>query len=852
MKKLVLIDGNNLVFRSYFATAYTGNVMRNSKNFPTNALYGFTLMINKIMSEENPEYVVVAFDIGKNFRKEKYDFYKEGREATPDELKMQMPIARDILDAMGICHLELAPYEADDIIGTVAKISESDDDFSSVIVSSDKDLLQLISNETEIKLLKQTGFIRYDEESFKKEWGIDPIRIIDLKALMGDPSDNIPGVKGIGEKTALKLLQEYKTLDGIYENIDSIKGKLQEKLIQGKDDAYMSYEIATIYRDVPLNLKLEDFKLKTPSIKKLKELFEELEFSSMLKKIPSIKMDEVSTDKYIVVNNISEIELDDTISYYLEVDNDNYHLGNAIGLSITTSKNTYYIKKELINDTFNLIRKCNHIVTYDLKKSLVVMKDNISCEFDLMLASYLLDNPSAPDISLIMEYNDKYVQSYDEIKKNNFEELEKNIVLKSKFIYDFYKEYKDRLVESKEIDIFNKIEMPLTYVLADMEKNGFRFENNELTEMKKEVTSRIKALENEIHDISGSDFNIASPKQLSKVLFEDMGIGSNDKRTKQNTNLKNLKKYEKDYPIISKILEYRNLSKLYNTYLDTLDTYVRSDGKIHTIFNQTLTRTGRLSSMYPNLQNIPIKEDYGKMIRKAFVPSYDLILSADYSQIELRVLAHISNCKELIDAFKHNEDIHTKVAADIYGIKESEVSKHMRSTAKAVIFGIVYGISGFGLGENLNISPKEAKAFIDKYYEFYPGVKEYMNNVKNEAYKTGEVKTMFGRVRKIKELSDLNFQVRAMGERIAFNTPIQGSSADIMKMAMIEVYNKMKENNLESKMILQIHDEIVIDVKKNELDKLTKIVKETMENIVNLSVPLKVEISTGTSWYDAK
>ena len=851
MKKVVLIDGNNLLFRSYFATAYTGNLMRNSKDFPTNALYGFTLMINKIISEENPEYVVVAFDIGKNFRKEKYDFYKEGRQATPDELKMQMPIARDILDAMGITHLELAPYEADDIIGTIAKYAESNEDFYSLIVSSDKDLLQLISFETEIKLLKQNSFIRYNEESFKKDWGIDPIKIIDLKALMGDPSDNIPGVKGIGEKTALKLLQEYGSLDGIYDNIDSIKGKMKEKLIDGKSDAYMSYEIATIYRDVPLDVNLENYKYNGPNLKKLKSIYEELEFYSMLKNMPSKKLDDVKSDSYIKVKSIDEIKIEDDASYYLEVDNENYHIGVPIGLSITTKDNTYYVEKSLISEAFKLINDLN-LYTYDLKKSLIVTKNNIKCNFDLMIASYLLDLPASLDIAPLMEYYDKYIETYDEMKKNNFINLEKNIVQKSKFIYDYSNKFKNMLKELQEEKVFNDIEMPLVYVLANMELNGFKFENDKLTEMKKEVQERLNTLADEIHEMSGSDFNISSPKQLGKVLFEDMGIGKGEKSFKYKTSIKNLKKYESEFPIISKVLEYRNLSKLYNTYLDTLNTYVRSDGKIHTIFNQTLTRTGRLSSMEPNLQNIPIKEDYGKMIRKAFVPSNDLILSADYSQIELRILAHMSNCKELIDAFQNNEDIHTKVAADIHGIKESEVTKHMRSTAKAVIFGIVYGISSFGLSENLNISPKEAKNFIDKYYEFYPGVKEYMNNIKDEAYKTGEVRTMFGRIRKIRELNDPNFQVRAMGERIAFNTPIQGSSADIMKMAMVEVYRKLKENNLESKMIVQIHDEIVIDAKKSELEILKKIVKDTMENIVELKVPLKVEISTGYTWYDAK
>jgi DNA polymerase-1 len=850
MKKVVLIDGNNLLFRSYFATAYTGNIMRNSKGFPTNALYGFVGMINKIISEESPEYVAVAFDIGKNFRKEKYDFYKEGRSATPDDLKMQMPLAREILDGMGIKYVELAPYEADDIIGTIASYAEKNEDYYSLIVSSDKDLLQLISFETEVKLLKQSGFIRYNEESFKNEWGIDPIKIIDLKALMGDSSDNIPGVKGIGEKTALKLLQEYKSLAGIYENIDEIKGKVQEKLIAGKNDAYMSYEIATIYREVPISVDFADYKYNGPDLIKLKNIYEQLEFFSFLKNMPTVNKPVINND-YIKVNSIGEIKLDEKVAFYLEVDNENYHMGSPLGLAINDKNHTYYIKKELISDALKLLTN-KELLTYDLKKSLVVLNSNIKCDFDLMVASYLVDMKSDMDISQLMNELGVDIISYDALKKDNFNDIENIIVSKSKFIYDYSDRIKDEVIKSKQEDILNKIEMPLIYVLADMEINGFKFESNKISLMKEEVINKINELESEIYELAGVEFNISSPKQLGKVLFEDLEIGKNTRNFKYKTDVKTLQKYEDDYPIIRKVLEYRNVKKLLNTYLETLDSYVLKDGKIHTIFNQTLTRTGRLSSMEPNLQNIPTREQYGKNIRKAFVPSNDLIFSADYSQIELRILAHISKSEELIKAFQNGEDIHTKVAADIHGIDESEVTKEQRSMAKAVIFGIVYGISGFGLGENLHIPAGEARHFINKYYELYPGVKSYMDEIVKEAYKSGEVKTLFGRIRKINELKDTNYQVRASGERMALNTPIQGSSADIMKMAMIEVYKKMQELKLNSKMILQIHDEIIIDAKKEEIDILNKIVKDIMENIVSLSVPLKVEISTGTDWYNAK
>jgi len=849
MKKVVLVDGNNLMFRSYYATAYSGSIMRNSKGFPTNALYGFTSMINKIVEEEKPEYMVVAFDIGKNFRKEKYDFYKEGRHETPDDLKLQMPIARDLLKAMGITFQELAPYEADDIIGTIASHAEKNQDYYSLIVSSDKDLLQLISFETEVKLLKQTGFIRFNESTFKEEYGINPINIIDLKALMGDSSDNIPGVKGIGEKTALKLLQEYHTLDGIYENIDNIKGKIQEKLIDGKCDAYMSYEIATIYKEVPIDVDFENFKYTGPNVEELRNIYEELEFYSYLKNMSPSKDDD---HEYIVVNDLKTLELDDEVAFFLEVSNINYHIGEVLGLAISTKDKNYFIPKELVKDAFEIL-KTKKLITYDLKKSLVKIDNTIKCDFDLMIASYLTNMDASDDIAKLMVTFNERVVSYELISKNNFEGLEDNITRKSRFIYDYKNMFQERLEDTLQLEIFNNIEMPLTYVLADMERTGFKYNDDNLSEMKEEVSNKLNNLTEEIYELCGFTFNIGSPKQLGEVLFEKLEIGKGKKNTiGYKTDSKTLQKYIDKHPVIEKVLEYRNLSKLLNTYLNSLKEYVLEDGNIHTIFNQTLTRTGRLSSSEPNLQNIPTREEYGKKIRLAFVPNKDLIVSADYSQIELRILAHISESTDLINAFRNNEDIHTKVASDIHGIPESEVSKQMRSMAKAVIFGIVYGISGYGLGENLHISPKNAKNFIDKYYELYPGVKNYMNNIVTEAYQNGEVKTMFGRIRRIDELKSSNFMTRAMGERMALNTPIQGSSADIMKMAMNEVYKKMKENNLESKLILQVHDEIIIDAKKEELEFLKEILKESMENIVNLSVPLKIDINIGVNWYEAK
>ena len=848
MKKVILVDGNNLMFRAFYATLYTGSIMRNSKGLPTNGLFSFTNMINKIIEEEKPEYMCVAFDIGKNFRKEEFSFYKEGRQSTPEELKVQMPLARKILDAMGIKHLELAPYEADDIIGTLVKMAETDPEYASLIVSSDKDLLQLISDETEIKLLKQNGYIRYNKTSFMEEYKIEPKRIVDLKAIMGDASDNIPGVKGIGEKGALKLLQEYESLENVYENIDNIKGSTKEKLINGKDSAFMSKKIATIYKDVPINVDFEEFKYNGPKEDDLIEIFEELEFFSFLKKLKKVENDNL---KVKTIYDIDSLVLDDLISLYIEVSDINYHKGSIVGLSVSDKNNTYFIRPE---DSQKLISKIKdkHIITYDLKKDLVKL-GNINCNYDLMIAAYLLNYNVKDDISVLMAQFGEEVIFYDNLKKNNFIDIEKVCSIKSRFIYDTYEKIKEELIKKEQIDLFNNIEMPLIEVLSDMEKNGFKVEKDVLDKMKSEIEGKIDVVARDIYNLTGCVFNIGSPKQLGEVLFDKLELAKGVKnKNGYKTDVKTLTKLKDKHPAIEKILEYRNLTKLMSTYLEGLEDYILNDGKIHTIFNQTLTRTGRLSSMEPNLQNIPIKEELGRQIRKAFIPTYDLLLSADYSQIELRVLAHISDSKELQEAFIHNEDIHKKVAADIYGVKLQDVTKKMRSTAKAVIFGIVYGISGFGLGENLNITKNEAENFIQKYYELYPGVKDYMDNIIIKARETGYVKTLFGRVRIIDEIKNNNFMVRQMGERMALNTPIQGTSADIMKMAMIKVANEFKENKLSSKIILQVHDEIIVDVVESEKELVSKIVKDCMENVYALKVPLVAELNYGENWYDAK
>lgn len=858
MKKIILVDGNNLMFRSYYATAYSGSIMRNSKDFPTNALYGFVSMINKIIDEENPEYMAVAFDIGKNFRKDKYQDYKAGRHETPQDLKLQMPVAREILDKMGIKHFELEPYEADDIIGTLAKMADNDPDFDATIVSSDRDLLQLISDVVDVKLLKQKGHIRYNPQTFYEDYKIAPINIIDLKALAGDSSDNIPGVKGVGEKTALTLLQKYTTLENIYDHIDEIKGKLQEKLINDKDNAFFSKEIATIYRDVPLNIKdLEDITYEKNFNKELYDLFVELEFYSFIKNSEKDKNTSSSVE-FTKLDNLENLVLEDKISIYIECDDVNYHTANIISVAVSDSKNNYLINPEQIKELFQIIDG-KEIYTYDLKKNIVLLKKHniniANCQFDTMIASSLLYDNLKEDIAYYMNNKNVDVPFYENLKKGNFsiDVLEKTTTLKARFIYDTHDELINELENNQMLDLFIKTEMPLSKVLAKMELEGVKVNLDVLLAMKKEVQEKIDIISDEIYEMAGKTFNISSPKQLGEVLFDDLGLPFGKRNVKgYKTDIKVLHKLVDHHPIINKIMEYRNLTKLMNTYIDGLPNFILEDGKIHTIYTQTLTRTGRLSSILPNLQNIPTRDQEGKKIRKAFIPVNDLFLSADYSQIELRLLAHISGSKELQDAFINGQDIHKKVAADIFGVEEKDVSKEMRSTAKAVIFGIVYGISGFGLGENLSINAKEAKTFIDKYLELYPGVKKYMDNIVKEAYEKGYVKTLFDRKRNIDELKSKVYQVRSAGERIALNTPIQGTSADIIKMAMVKIDCEFTKLNIKSKMILQVHDELIFDIKLEEKEQVESIVKDIMENIVSLSVPLKASADYGTDWYETK
>lgn len=859
MKKVILVDGNNLLFRSYFATAYTGNTMRNSKGFPTNGLYGLVNMLNKIIREEKPEYMLVAFDKGKTFRHEKYLDYKGGRNETPDDLKKQFSVAKKLVPLMGIKCFEIDNYEADDIIGTYSKMALIDPEFETTIVSSDKDLLQLINEETEVKLLKQKDYIRMNEETFIDTYGIKPIRMIDLKGLMGDASDNIPGVKGIGEKTALKLLQEYDSLENVYDNIDNIKGATKQKLIDGKESAFMSKDIATIYNEVPVTYSLEELKYDGPDVNGLREMYSDLEFYSFLKDFKEEEKKEEKL-KYKIIENIDDLKLKEKVSAYLEISETNYHNADIYGMSLYDGENVYYVPFEVLKENKNILDG-KEIYTYDLKKMIVSLNkydiDIKNCTFDAMIAGYILNYNVKDDIAYLANTFNYDITLFDNFKKEknmSIEALADLTVKKAKFIYDIKDEFINKMKEEEQLELFSNIEMKLSSVLASMEIEGVRVDTKVLDEMGENINKKLDELTSEIYNYAGEEFNIQSPKQLGEILFEKLEIPyPKKKKTSYSTAREILDKIVDCHPIVEKIIEHRTLNKIYTTYIVGIKNCVKEDGKLHTIYTQTLTRTGRLSSIEPNLQNIPIRYKEGKEIRKAFIPEENSVfLSSDYSQIELRMFAHMSGEQNLIDAFKHHLDIHTKTAMDIYHVSKDEVTKNMRRDAKAVNFGIIYGISSFGLAEDLGVDIKTAKKFLDNYLETFPGIKNYMDKVIKDAYETGYVKTIMNRKRKIDELYNTNHMIKVQGERMALNTPVQGSSADILKKAMIDIYNEFNRLNLKSKMILQVHDELIFNVKNDELEKVKEIVINFMENAYKLNVPLEVDVEIGKNWYDAK
>lgn len=871
MNKIILVDGNNLLFRSFYATAYQGVIMKNSKGFPTNALYGFINMMHKIIEEEAPSYIMVAFDKGKTFRHDKYVDYKAGRSEMPDELRLQFPKAKEVLEALGIKYFEIDNYEADDIIGTLSLEVENRDDFIATIISSDKDLLQLVSDKVVMKLLKQSGHIMMTKEEFEKTYQVPPIRMIDLKALMGDPSDHIPGVKGIGEKTAINLLSKFNSLDNLYNRIDEVTGKTKEKLENDKENAYMSYDLATIYREVPLGFTLDDCKYTRKNTKEFKSLLEEFEFHSLLKKF---HLEGESNDTLVEVKKESEtikiLPIDElksnTFSFYVETRGSVYSKSEVLGVGFYDGISGYFLSKEELENYKSLFSGKSFKYTYDLKKSIVVLSslgiDVNQVTFDTMIATYLLDYVVKDDISFVAQAFDVKIPLYDDLfgsekrpKEVRLDVLRDVCCQKAKFIYDTRNELLEKLEKNEELELFQNIEMPLSRVLADMELTGIKVDVDYLDKVASELKSQMDIIEKEIYELAGVTFNIMSPAQLSKVLFETLEIPY-PKRTKDgkySTSKDILDKIRFVHPIVDKILEYRTLAKLYTNYAVGLKSEVREDGRIHTIFTQTLTRTGRLSSISPNLQNIPARAEYSKLIRKAFIPDDNSkLLSSDYSQVELRIFAHMSKAENLIQAFVDGKDIHTKTASDIFHVPMCEVTKDMRRTAKAVNFGILYGISSFGLSEDLGIDIATAKKFIDNYLETYPGISEYMEEEKKKAYEFGYVTTLMNRRRVIEELKNRNYMIRSSGERMALNTPIQGTAADILKKAMVEIYEEFNKRGLKSKMLIQVHDELVFNVLNDELDEVSSIVKNIMENTMALSVPLKVDIEYGDNWYEAK
>lgn len=871
MNKIILVDGNNLLFRSFYATAYQGVIMKNSKGFPTNALYGFINMMHKIIEEEAPSYIMVAFDKGKTFRHDKYVDYKAGRSEMPDELRLQFPKAKEVLEALGIKYFEIDNYEADDIIGTLSLEVENRDDFIATIISSDKDLLQLVSDKVVMKLLKQSGHIMMTKEEFEKTYQVPPIRMIDLKALMGDPSDHIPGVKGIGEKTAINLLSKFNSLDNLYNRIDEVTGKTKEKLENDKENAYMSYDLATIYREVPLGFTLDDCKYTRKNTKEFKSLLEEFEFHSLLKKF---HLEGESNDTLVEVKKESEtikiLPIDElksnTFSFYVETRGSVYSKSEVLGVGFYDGISGYFLSKEELENYKSLFSGKSFKYTYDLKKSIVVLSslgiDVNQVTFDTMIATYLLDYVVKDDISFVAQAFDVKIPLYDDLfgsekrpKEVSLDVLRDVCCQKAKFIYDTRNKLLEKLEKNEELELFQNIEMPLSRVLADMELTGIKVDVDYLDKVASELKSHMDIIEKEIYELAGVTFNIMSPAQLSKVLFETLEIPypKRIKDGKYSTSKDILDKIRFVHPIVDKILEYRTLAKLYTNYAVGLKSEVREDGRIHTIFTQTLTRTGRLSSISPNLQNIPARAEYSKLIRKAFIPDDNSkLLSSDYSQVELRIFAHMSKAENLIQAFVDGKDIHTKTASDIFHVPMCEVTKDMRRTAKAVNFGILYGISSFGLSEDLGIDIATAKKFIDNYLETYPGISEYMEEEKKKAYEFGYVTTLMNRRRVIEELKNRNYMIRSSGERMALNTPIQGTAADILKKAMVEIYEEFNKRGLKSKMLIQVHDELVFNVLNDELDEVSSIVKNIMENTMALSVPLKVDIEYGDNWYEAK
>ena len=874
--KLLLIDGSSVAFRAFFALYHQIDRFKSPTGLHTNAIYGFNLMLDHMMKRIEPTHILVAFDAGKTtFRTEMFADYKAGRAKTPDEFREQFPFIRQMLDAMGIKHYELSQYEADDIIGTLDKMAERTDiPFDVTIVSGDKDLIQLTDENTVVEISKK-GVAEFEEFTpayLMEKMGITPTQFIDLKALMGDKSDNIPGVTKIGEKTGLKLLTEFGSLEGIYEHIDSMKAsKMKENLIADKEKAFLSRTLATIDTQAPIEIGLDDIVYQGPRIEELGQFYDDMGFKQLRAQLGTTNTQEEEVLDFQIVSEVSSAMFKKDQFFYFEILGENYHREEVVGLAWGDKDGIYVGGPELLDSpVLKDFLEHQPIKTYDFKRGKVLLArkgiDLLPATFDSRLAKYLLSTVDDNALTTIAHLYGQTSLIPDEAIYGKGAKLalpERDVFFphlarKVQVLLETESPMLAKLEENQQSDLLFEMELPLANVLAKMEIAGIKVKVETLKAMQAENEVLIEHLTKEIYELAGQEFNINSPKQLGTILFEDMGLPleyTKKTKTGYSTAVDVLERLAPIAPIVSKILDYRQITKLQSTYVIGLQDAILEDGKIHTRYVQDLTQTGRLSSTDPNLQNIPVRLEQGRLIRKAFVPSLEnsVLLASDYSQIELRVLAHISQDQHLIEAFQQGADIHTSTAMRVFGIEKAEdVTPNDRRNAKAVNFGVVYGISDFGLSNNLGISRKEAKNYIDTYFERFPGIKDYMETIVREARDKGYVETLYKRRRELPDINSRNFNVRNFAERTAINSPIQGSAADILKVAMINLDKALTDAGLSTRMLLQVHDEIVLEVPMAELETVKAMVKETMESAIQLSVPLIVDENEGETWYEAK
>ncbi|MGQ7624989.1 DNA polymerase I [Streptococcus suis] len=874
--KLLLIDGSSVAFRAFFALYHQIDRFKSPTGLHTNAIYGFHLMLDHMMKRIEPTHILVAFDAGKTtFRTEMFADYKAGRAKTPDEFREQFPFIRQMLDAMGIKHYELSQYEADDIIGTLDKMAERTDmPFDVTIVSGDKDLIQLTDENTVVEISKK-GVAEFEEFTpayLMEKMGITPTQFIDLKALMGDKSDNIPGVTKIGEKTGLKLLTEFGSLEGIYDHIDSMKAsKMKENLIADKEQAFLSRTLATIDTQAPIEIGLDDIVYQGPRIEELGQFYDDMGFKQLRAQLGTTNTQEEEVLDFQIVSEVSSAMFKKDQFFYFEILGENYHREEVVGLTWGDKDGIYVGGPELLDSpVLKDFLEHQPIKTYDFKRGKVLLArkgiDLLPATFDSRLAKYLLSTVDDNALTTIAHLYGQTSLIPDEAIYGKGAKLalpERDVFFphlarKVQVLLETEAPMLAKLEENQQSDLLFEMELPLANVLAKMEIAGIKVKVETLKAMQAENEVLIEQLTKEIYELAGQEFNINSPKQLGTILFEDMGLPleyTKKTKTGYSTAVDVLERLAPIAPVVSKILDYRQITKLQSTYVIGLQDAILEDGKIHTRYVQDLTQTGRLSSTDPNLQNIPVRLEQGRLIRKAFVPSLEnsVLLASDYSQIELRVLAHISQDQHLIEAFQQGADIHTSTAMRVFGIEKAEdVTPNDRRNAKAVNFGVVYGISDFGLSNNLGISRKEAKNYIDTYFERFPGIKNYMETIVREARDKGYVETLYKRRRELPDINSRNFNVRNFAERTAINSPIQGSAADILKVAMINLDKALTDAGLSTRMLLQVHDEIVLEVPMAELETVKAMVKETMESAIQLSVPLIADENEGETWYEAK